>query len=151
MAVSPGFDRMPSLNALRAFEAAARLGSFRLAANELMVTPSSVAAQIKALEAECSAALFDRQAQGVRLTPLGERVAPSFSAAFDALGQSVRDLRRLAVPRWVHIVTSPALAQLWLSPRLVRLRAELSDIDISVTALEEPPDLKRTPFDICLF
>ncbi len=151
MPVSPPFSRMPSLNALRAFEAAARLGSFRHAAEELMVTPGAVTAQIKALEADYGAALFERQAKGVELTPLGARVAPAFIAAFDALGDAVRELRRHSAPRKVHIVTSPALAQLWLAPRLVRLRALLSDIDISLTALEEPPDLKRTPFDICLF
>lgn len=151
MSISPPFNRMPSLNALRAFEAAARLGSFRHAADELMVTPGAVTAQIKALEAEYGAPLFERQVRGVALTPLGARVAPAFAAAFDALGAAVRELRRHAAPRKVHIVTSPALAQLWLAPRLVRLRALLSDIDISLTALEAPPDLKRTPFDICLF
>lgn len=151
MPVAPPFSRMPSLNALRAFEAAARLGSFRHAAEELMVTPGAVTAQIKALEAEYGAPLFQRQARGVELTALGARVAPSFIAAFDALSDAVRDLRRHAAPRKVHVVTSPALAQLWLAPRLVGLRAVLRDIDISLTALEEPPDLKRTPFDICLF
>ncbi|KEC75315.1 UNVERIFIED_ORG: LysR family glycine cleavage system transcriptional activator [Rhizobium esperanzae] len=151
MSISPPFDRLPSLNALRAFEAAARLGSFRRAADELMVTPGAVAAQIKALEAEFGAELFHRQARGVTLTALGQRVAPRFSAAFDALGGAVRELRRYAAPRKVHIVTSPALAQLWVAPRLLHLRAALRDADISVTALEEPPDLKRTPFDLCLF
>ena len=151
MALSPRFDRMPSLNALRAFEAAARLGSFRLAADELLVTPGAVSAQIKALEADYRAPLFERQAQGVRLTPLGERVAPAFIAAFDALGDAVRELRRNAAPRRVHIVTLPSLAQLWLAPRLPRLRAALSEVEVSVTALDEPPELKRTPFDICLY
>lgn len=151
MSVSPLFTRLPSLNALRAFEAAARLGSFRRAADELLVTPGAVTAQIKALEAEYGAALFERRARDVRLTPLGERVAPAFTAAFDALGGAVRELRRGAAPRRVHIVTSPALAQLWLAPRLTRLRAASGEAEISVTALEEPPDLKRTPFDICLF
>ncbi|WP_244511627.1 MULTISPECIES: LysR family transcriptional regulator [unclassified Rhizobium] len=63
MSISPPFDRLPSLNALRAFEAAAWLGSFRRAADELMVTPGAVAAQIKALEAEFGAELFHRQAR----------------------------------------------------------------------------------------
>lgn len=151
MTVSPPFDRLPPLNALRAFEAAARLGGFRQAATELGVTAGAVAAQIKLLEAECGAELFHRHARGVTLTALGQRVAPRFSAAFDALGDAARELRRLAAPRRVHIVTSPALAQLWLSPRLSLLRAAMPDVDISVTALEDPPDLKRTPFDLCLF
>lgn len=151
MSISPPFQRLPSLNALRAFEAAARLGSFKLAADELMVTPGAVAAQIKALEAEFDAELFHRQARGVSLTALGQAIAPRFSTAFDALSGAVRELRRQAAPRKVHIVTSPALAQLWLAPRLPQLRAMLRQVDISVTALEEPPDLKRTPFDLCVF
>lgn len=151
MSVAPPFRRLPSLNALRAFEAASRLGSFRHAAEELMVTPSAVAAQIKALEAEFGADLFHREARGVTLTALGQSVAPRFFAAFDMLSDAVRELRRLSAPRRVHIVTSPALAQLWLAPRLLALREVVEGVEVSVTAVEEPPDLKRTPFDLCLF
>lgn len=67
------------------------------------------------------------------------------------LGEAVRSLRRQATPLKVHIATSPALAQLWLAPRLLRVRELLHDVDISVTTLEGPPDLKRGPFDLCLF
>ena len=151
MSVSPSFSRLPSLNALRAFEAAARLGSFSAAAEELRVTPGAVAMQIKALEQDFGARLFDRHMRGVGLTPLGQSALPQFIAAFDALGSAVRDLRRHAAPQRVHIVTSPALAQLWIAPRLQGLRDRLPAVDISVTALEHPPNLKRVPFDICLF
>lgn len=151
MPISPPSHRTPSLNALRAFEAATRFGSFQKAADELNVTPGEVAAQIKALEAEYGAPLFERRARGVELSALGQRVKPRFTAAFDALGEAVRELRNQAAPHKVHVVTSPALAQLWLAPRLRRLRAMPKSLDISVTALEEPPDLKRTPFDICVF
>lgn len=151
MSVSPPIPRMPSLNALRAFEAAARLGGFTLAAEELNVTPGAVAAQIKTLEEEVGAKLFERHAKGVQLTALGKRVLPDFIVAFDALGQAVRDLRREAAPRRVHIAALPALAQLWLAPRLPIVRRHMREVDISVTAMETPPNLKRVPFDICLF
>ncbi|WP_420336108.1 LysR family transcriptional regulator [Roseibium sp.] len=151
MAVSPPTPRIPSLNALRAFEAAARLGGFALAAEELGVTPGAVAAQIKSLEEEIGAALFVRNARGVALTPIGRRALPGFVDVFDRLATAVHELRQDAAPHKVHIAALPALAQLWLAPRLPGLRNSLPGVDISVTALETPPNLKRVPFDICLF
>lgn len=151
MPVSPPFPRFPSLNALRAFEASARLGGFALAAEELQVTPGAVAAQIKGLERDIGAALFHRHARGVDLTPLGRRALPGFVAAFDGLGQAVTDLRREAAPGKVHVAALPALAELWLAPKLPAIRARLPEVDISITAMEVPPNLKRVPFDLCLF
>lgn len=146
----PPLKGMP-LNALRAFEAAARLGGFSAAAAELGVTAGAVAAHVKALEETLGAPLFARHAKGVQLTALGARTLPDFTAAFDQLGSAVQALRAEAAPRTVHIATLPAIAQLWLSPRLPAIRAAAPEITISITALESPPDLKRTPFDLCLF
>lgn len=151
MPVSPPTPRIPSLNALRAFEAAARLGGFALAAEELGVTPGAVAAQIKSLEEELGAPLFVRGARGVALTPIGQRALPGFVDVFDRLASAVHELRQDATPHKVHIAALPALAQLWLAPRLPVLRKNLPGVDVSVTALETPPNLKRVPFDICLF
>jgi len=151
MAVSPPRPRDLALNSLRAFESAARLGGFAAAAAELGVTPGAVAAQVKGLEAELGAALFARGAKGVELTALGRRALPQMVAAFDALAGAVQQLRAEAAPRVVHIATLPAIAQLWLSPRLPDLRAAAPDISISITAMEVPPNLKRAPYDLCLF
>lgn len=151
MSISIPYARFPPLNALRAFEAAARLGSFVQAAVELNVTPGAVAAQVKLLEQECGTKLFERHARGVRLTPLGISVRADFIAAFDALGAATRELRRKSRPERVHLTSSPALSQLWLSPRLGQLRARLPGIDISLSVFDDPPDLKRSPFDIALF
>ncbi|WP_269583318.1 LysR family transcriptional regulator [Roseibium sp. Sym1] len=151
MPVAPPFPRLPSLNALRAFEAAARLGGFALAAEELQVTPGAVAAQIKSLEEDIGAALFVRHARGVGLTALGKRALPGFVAAFDSLGLAVTALRREAAPRRVHIAALPALAELWLAPKLPAIRTRLPEVDVSITAMEVPPNLKRVPFDLCLF
>lgn len=151
MSVSPPRPKDLSVNALRAFEAAARLGGFAAAALELGVTPGAVTAQIKTLEAALGARLFERGAKGVELTPLGKRALPDMMAAFDALAEASRRLRQEAAPKQVHIATLPAIAQLWLSPRLPGLREMAPDISVSITAMETAPNLKRAPFDLCLF
>jgi DNA-binding transcriptional LysR family regulator len=146
----PPLNRLP-LNALRAFEAAARTGGFTLAAAELGVTPGAVTAHVKALEARLGAALFERQAKGVRLTALGLAAVQELTGAFDALALAEARLRALALPREVRIATLPAIAQLWLSPRLPELRAAAPEISVSITALEAPPNLKRSLHDLSLF
>ena len=151
MSVAPPQPKGFALNALRAAEAAGRLGGFAAAAAELGVTPGAVTAHVKALEAELGAPLFERTAREVRLTPLGHRALPDLIAAFDGVAKASQTLRREAAPRIVHIATLPAVAQLWLSPRLPALRRAAPDITVSITALEAPPNLKRAPFDLCLF
>lgn len=146
----PPLTRLP-LNALRAFEAAARTGAFTLAAAELGVTPGAVTAHVKALEDRLGAALFERQARGVRLTALGLAAAEELTCAFDALAGAEARMRALALPQEVHIATLPAIAQLWLSPRLPSLRAAAPEISVSITALEAPPNLKRSLHDLSLF
>ena len=141
----------PPLNALRAFEAAARLGSFTAAAQELCVTPGAVAQHIKSLEAWAGARLFERHAQGVVLTELGSRVGGQFSDAFDSLFFAVQSLRSQAMPNHVRIAALPSIAQLWLSPKLPQIRRQLEQVTISVTALETPPNLQREPFDLSIF
>lgn len=151
MTVSPPRPKGPPLNALRAFEAAARLNGFAAAAEELCVTPGAVAQHIKTLEQWTGAALFERRSQGVRLTPLGESVMGEFGIAFDRLGGAIQTLRSRATPNHVHIAALPSVAQLWLSPRLPAIRRAALDVTISVTALERRPNLLREPFDLCIF
>lgn len=151
MSVAPPRPKSLPLTALRAFEAAARLGGFAAAAEELHVSPGAVSAHIKTIEVELGAALFERTARGVRLSPLGHRALPHFASAFDRLGDAVQMLRADAAPGVVHIAALPAIAQFWLSPRLPALRAAAPEIQISITALEHPPNLKRVPYDLCLF
>ena len=146
----PPLRRLP-LNALRAFEAAARTGAFTLAAVELGVTPGAITAHIRTLEEQLDAPLFERQAKGVRLTAVGLEVVDGFTAAFDALAQAEARLRVAVAPRQVHIATLPAIAQLWLSPRLPALRAAAPEISVSITAMEAPPNLKRSQHDLSLF
>ncbi len=149
--LTPPKFKAPPLNALRAFESAARLGGFKAAAVELAVTPGAVAQHVKALEAWAGATLFERMSQGVCLTTLGKAVADDFSAAFDQLGAAVIKMRSDASPRQVRIAVLPSIAQLWLSPRLPSVRAIAADTTISITALDRPPNLLREPYDLSIF
>lgn len=151
MPVSPPRPKGPHLNALRAFEAAARLGSFAAAAEELSVTPGAVTQHIKALEAWAGTSLFLRGARGVELTPTAQALVPAFTRAFDQLGLAVHALRKQVAPNRIKLATLPSLAQYWLPPRLGQLRQAAPELQISVIALEEPPNLVREPIDMALF
>ena len=151
MSVSPPRPQSPPLNALRAFEAAARLGGFTPAADELCVTPGAISQHIKSLEGWAGAPLFERRSQGVSLTELGQSVATEFTTAFDAIGDAVRSLRTGAAQSTINIAALPSIAQLWLSPKLPAIRTALSGHNISVAALETPPNLTREMFDISIF
>jgi LysR family glycine cleavage system transcriptional activator len=149
--LNPPRPKSPPLNALRAFEAAARLGGFKAAALELAVTPGAVAQHVKSLESWAGAALFERMSQGVRLTALGAAVAEDFSAAFDRLGAAMIRLRADAGPGQIRIAVLPSIAQLWLSRHLPAVRAIAGDTGISITALDYPPNLMREPYDLSIF
>ena len=151
MSVSPPRPKGPPLNALRAFEAAARLGGFAAAAEELNVTSGAISQHIKTVEDWAGTPLFERRAQGVRLTRAGAAIAPGLAAAFDRLGEATRGLRALRPDPVLQIAALPSVAQLWLGPRLPALRAALPDLRLSVTALERPPNLNRDMFDLSLF
>jgi len=151
MATAPHRPKGPPLNALRAFEAAARLGGFASAADELCVTPGAISQHVKALEEWAGAHLFNRRSQGVVLTPLGEHVAAEFSTVFDQMGQAVQTLRSQAAPEKIHIAALPSIAQLWLLPRLPGIRLAVPDALISVTTMEHRPNFRREPFDFSIF
>lgn len=151
MPIEPPRPKSPPLNALRAFEAAARHGAFTMAAEELCVTPGAVAQQIKNLEDWAGARLFDRKTQGVMLTQLGVDIAQDLTQAFDQIGAASQKLRLGGRPAEVRIAALPAIAQLWLSPRLPAIRDAAPEIAISVFALETPPNMKREHFDLSIF
>jgi LysR family transcriptional regulator, glycine cleavage system transcriptional activator len=142
---------MPSLKALRAFEAAARHESFLKAADELGVTAGAVAQQVRHLEAWIGRPLFQRHAHGIRLTREASLVLDQLGEAFDALGSAVQTMRTINLPHEVRIAALPSVAQLWLAPRLPRLKREFSDLEVSVSALETPPNFNRDLFDLTIF
>lgn len=151
MPVSPSRPKGPPLNSLRAFESAARLGGFAVAADELGVTPGAVSQHIRNVEGWAGTALFERRSHGVRLTAEGRRLLPEFSSAFDAMGSAIRALRDVSPDRVVTIAALPSIAQLWLQPRLAQLRAAMPDVNLSIVVTETPPDLERDLYDLSFF
>ncbi|HUG56780.1 MAG TPA: LysR substrate-binding domain-containing protein [Candidimonas sp.] len=143
--------KSPSLNALKAFEAAARHQSFVKAAHELNVTAGAIAQQVKQLEDWIGCPLFQRSAQGIKLTPESQLALPILSKAFDQLSVAVMALHHAGKPTEVTIAALPSVALLWLSPRLPRLSAMFPDYYFSITAQEYPPNFRREPFDLALF
>ena len=151
MSITPPRPSLPPLNALRAFECAARLGGFKQAAAELNVTAGAVAQHIKILEAWCGAPLFERRAKGVSLTLLGQSVLGEFERAFDAISFASQRLRSLAAPKNVSIAALPSVAQLLIAAWLPAMRDAVDGVQVSVTAMEHAPNLAREPYDLSLF
>lgn len=151
MSVLPHRPKGPPLNAMRAFEAAARHVSFIAAADELSVTPGAISQHVKTLETWAGVSLFRRHAQGVELTAAGRSLLRDFTQAFDALAIATHRLRNLHPNAELHIAALPSIAQLWLPPRLARIRKARPDLNISVTAMETPPSLGRELFDLSVF
>lgn len=126
------------LRALAAFEAAARLESFRAAAAELALTPSAVSHQVRILEARLGLRLFDRVGRGVVLSPEGSELFGRIGGSFDALGEAVetaaRRGRRARRSEVVLLRTPPSLAGCWVLPRLPAFLAGHPEIDLRVHA-----------------
>lgn len=129
---------LPSLNALRAFEAAARLGSMSLAAQELFVTHGAVSRQVRALEEALGQPLFERQGRGVTLTKAGRQLQEQCRTAFQQLREAWLQLRDgAATPAFVLGCPGSVLAR-WVIPRLERLRRELPQLVVHLAAEDEP-------------
>ncbi|MCD9028549.1 LysR family transcriptional regulator [Luteimonas sp. BDR2-5] len=143
-------ERLPPLTALRAFEAAARLGSIGRAAAELHVTHGAVSRQIKALEAHLDLPLFQRDGRGVRLTPAGERLRDAAGSAFAQLQASVRALRRDATPQALVLGCPGSLLARWVIPRLDRLARDLPGLRLHLSAHEGDFDPALPDLDAAL-
>ncbi|MCR6628856.1 MAG: LysR substrate-binding domain-containing protein [Magnetospirillum sp.] len=136
-------SRLPPLNALRAFEAAARHGSFTLAAEELCVTPGAVSRQIKALEEHFGLALFARGHKLVTLTGDGARYFAQVTGPFAELARAGETLCQANGPRQVRLDCVPTLAMHWLLPRLERFRAAHPGIEVVMQTSVGPVDAAR--------
>jgi len=131
-----------SLAAVRVFEAAARLGSFREAAGELGMTPTAVSHRIRNLETSLGLALFRRSHRKVDLTPAGEDLFEAARTAVSVLDAAAD--RLVPAARCVTLATTPAFAALWLAPRLSAFQAAVPGVDLRVEAAHAPVDLERT-------
>lgn len=138
------------LSALRAFEAAARLGSFKAAAGELGVTPTAISHQIRGLEQQTGAPLFERQVRKVTLTEAGMRLYPVLRDSFDACQGALERLTKTRQRPRVVISATNAFTVKWLVPRMARFREHLPDIDLQLMASDEVVDLRSTAVDIAI-
>jgi len=140
---------LPPLNAVRQFEAAARHLSFRLAADELLVTPSAVSHGVQALEKWLGVPLFLRERQGLVLTPAGKAYLPKVREALDVLASATA-----AIPKeWgsrLTISVAPGFATRWLMPNLHRFRKEHPDIEIAIDTVREQVEFPRDGVDLAI-
>ncbi len=132
--------QLPSLNALHAFEAVARLGSVNRAATELHVTHGAVSRHIRSLEEELGLPLFQRQGRGLALTPAGQRLRDTSTAAFAQLREACEELRQDATQAPFVLGCPVSLLARWMIPRLERLMAELPELDLHLRPQEAPFD-----------
>lgn len=139
-----------SLDQLRTFDAVAQRLSFRAAADELSLTQSAVSRQIKALEEELGATLFQRGTRRVDLTPDGATLLRAVAPSLDRVDAAVRQIRSARGRRHVSLSTFASFASLWLIPRLQVFQTAHPDIDIRISAGDALVDLDDPDFDIAL-
>jgi DNA-binding transcriptional LysR family regulator len=135
--------KMPNYVLLRAFEAAARLESFTLAAKELHLTQSAISHQIKELEDYFGKPLFFRKNRKVEPTSEGRRLLESLSRIFDVIEAACNEVTLAPNSQVLALHCSPSFAAKWLSPRLPEFIKANPDITIRLTSGAEPIDLLR--------
>lgn len=135
--------RLAHLNALRAFEATARLGSYVRAAAELGVTPAAVGQHVRLLEEQFAGALFERQGKKLVLTDAARAVLPDVKDAFDRLAQAEDRLREARRAPLVTVTLPPSFAAKWLIPRIEGFRMAYPDVDLRLDTTDRLADLPR--------
>jgi LysR family glycine cleavage system transcriptional activator len=141
--------RLPPLNALRAFEVAARHNSFTGAAAELRVSHAAVSRHVRSLEARLGVTLFRRAKRGVELTEDGVRYLKAVSAAFESIAEATEALAKPKDVR-VRVSVEPAFAGRWLIRRLGRFQAAHPDVDVVLDASSRLVDLARDEADLAI-
>ena len=140
--------RLPPLNALRAFEAAARHLSFTKAAGELNVTQAAISHQVKLLEETLGLALFRRLNRRLLLTDAGQAYLPPLRDAFDGMAAATERLAGGEGSGPLRITTLHSFAVKWLLPRLPRFQERHPEIDVMVSSSRTLVDLRRDGFDL---
>ncbi len=138
------------LSSLRAFEAAARLLSFKRAAEELGVTPTAISHQIRSLEDHTGLVLFNRQVRKVVLTEAGVQLYPVLRDGFDAVEAVLDRLVQVQRRARVTISATSAFTSKWLVPRVARFHALYPDIDLQLHASDDAVSLTETGIDIAI-
>ncbi|MFQ5985343.1 MAG: transcriptional regulator GcvA [Alphaproteobacteria bacterium] len=142
--------RLPPLNALRAFEAAARHLSFTRAADELYVTHAAISHQVKALEERLGVELFRRLNRSVRLTDAGQAYLPVVRDAFDRIAEATERLRASDTTGALTVSTTHSFAVRWLVSRLGAFREKHPDIDVRLTPSLHLVDFAREEVDVAV-
>ncbi len=143
-------DKLPPLNAIKAFEAIARCGSVSDAARSLHVTHGAVSRQLRLLEEDLGCVLFQRHGRGLVMTEAGERLQATAIEALDMLRSARRRLR--AGQDRTRVLGCPgSLLARWMIPRLERLRQDIPGLDLHLAAHEQPPDDALSGLDAGLF
>ena len=142
--------RLPPLNALRAFEAAARHLSFAKAAEELNVTPAAISHQVKALEDYCQVKLFRRLTRALLLTDAGQAALPGLREGFDRLAEAAERLQSARPGNVLTISVAPSFGAKWLVPRLDRFRARHPEYEVRIDATDHTVDFSREAVDVGL-
>jgi LysR family transcriptional regulator, glycine cleavage system transcriptional activator len=142
--------RLPPLNALRAFESAARHLSFRQAAAELGVTPTAISHQIRSLEETCGQSLFSRRPRPLRLTPAGELLFPILRCGFDSFTAALEKLSAAAARRSISVTVPNAFAGRWLVPRLPLWRESYPDIALEIIGTNRALNLASGEADVAI-
>jgi len=143
------FGRLPSPSALRTFEAAARLGSFKAAAQELFVTSAAVSHQIRALESQLNVQLFVRKTRLIELTPASAELAPVLTRAFLDIRNTLENI--LSEGSAITVSTTASFATLRLVPSLIEFYAANPDFRVQLDTTTTPLDLiKERRVDIAI-
>ena len=142
--------RMPTLNALRVFDAVARLGSFKAAAQDLHVTPAAVSFQIRQLEEDLQVSLFERQGNHIELTAAGQVFFPKLSSGFALLHDAFNEFVNHAGRKTVTVTAGPAVTSQWLVPQMSHLRDSPVAVDVSFKSSLSLIDLTRDNVDFAL-
>lgn len=140
----------PPLNALRGFEAAARLGSFHKAAEELHLTQSAISQQIRSLETFLEQPLFYRSGRSVSLTDAGYDLQSTTQAMLQQLSVGIRRLEQYRKPNQLVVNTTPAFARHWLLPRLGDFHRQHPEVDLWLFTSFDPPDMATQTIDLSL-
>ncbi len=140
--------RLPKLNALRMFDAAARHGNFRRAADELHLTQGAVAQQVRALEADLGRQLFLRKARGLELTRDGRTYARAVGRALSIIDEATRALSPPADT--VILSVPPSFASKWLLPRLGAFEDANPHVDLQILATEDLADFRTDGVDLAV-
>lgn len=143
-------DRLPSLTALRAFDAAARHLSFQNAAFELNVTPAALSFQIKSLETDLGAPLFRRLNRAVELTEAGRTLAPYAKEAFETLQGGWRATKRLEDHGALTVTAGPAFTARWLAPRMFLFARDNPEVELRFAATLRLLDFGRDQIDVAI-